>query len=155
MWGIINIILFENIIFISEIVKHMSHRRCRNIWAFSSMTLKQTDYSHIAINYWKKVILIIHSTFIFNKLFLLLFNFRIMVRVFFNFSSSNIIWKIFIKMRKVFLVFDDIFWLNPTMDANEFLTMSKKLFGIIWVKMRTNIFLQKKRLINKKELSWL
>jgi len=155
LWGIVNIILLENIIFISEIVKHMSHRRCRDVGAFGSVTRKQANYSHITVNYWKKVILIIHSTFVLNKLLLLLFIFGIKIRIIFNFSSSNVIWIIFIVLRRIFFILNEIFWLNPSMDANKFLSMSKKLFGIIWIKMRTNIFLQKKRLIHKKEFSWL
>ena len=143
MRGIINIIRFKNIIFISQIIKHMSHSRSWNMIALSAMSLKKANNSHISINYWKKVILIIHPIFILNKLLLLLFIFRIIIIVLLHLFTCNVIWIILIILRLFFMIFFNMFGLYSSVNANKFLSICKKFLDIYWIKMWTNNFLQK------------
>jgi len=152
---VINIIRLKNIIFISQIIERMCHSRCWNIITLSAMSLKKANNSHITIDYWKKVILIIHSVFVFNKLLLLLFIFRIFMIILFFLFACNVIRITLIKNWVIFLIFFDIFRLDSPMNTNKFLTVWIKFFYIYWIKMRTNVFLQKKCFIHKKELPWL
>ena len=153
--GIINIIRFENIIFISQIIKHMSHSGSWNMIALSAMPLEKTNNSHISIDYRKKVILIVHSIFILNKLFFLLLIFRIIIFILFYLFACNIIWIFLIILWVIFMIFFNMFRLYSSMNTNKFLAVSKKLLNIYWIKMWANIFLQKNCFVHKKELPWL
>ena len=155
MRGIINIIRLENIVFVSQIIKHVSHSRCWDMITLSAMPLKKSNHSHVTINYWKKVILIVHPIFVLNKLLLLLFIFRIFEFVLFFLFTCNVKLITLIKEWVIFLIFFNINRLNSSMDTNKFLAVWIKFFYINWIKMRTNVFLQKKCFVHKKELSWL